>query len=196
VNSPFRTVGELLRFAKANPGKLRASGSTFGGPWHLALAGLLRANGVGPDAVTWIATDGGAGVAIQDLTAGALDFVVMPAALAVRQLKDGSARALAVFGKSRSAKQSTIPTVEESGASSFTFEYWLGLAAPAGMASDVKDRLVAELTRATTDSAFASALDKSGVFEKNVVGTPGFAQTLSDSDAEFSSWIARIGTRK
>ena len=42
ADSPFKSVKEVLDYAKANPGKLKASGTGQGGIWHLALAGLLN----------------------------------------------------------------------------------------------------------------------------------------------------------
>ena len=42
ADSPYKTVNDLLAAIKANPGKLKASGTGQGGIWHLALAGMLH----------------------------------------------------------------------------------------------------------------------------------------------------------
>ena len=51
ADAPYKTVQDLLAAIKANPGKLKASGTGQGGIWHLALAGLLRDQKIDPAAV-------------------------------------------------------------------------------------------------------------------------------------------------
>ena len=45
-DSPYKSVKELLAAIKANPGKMKASGTGQGGIWHLAIAGLLKEQGI------------------------------------------------------------------------------------------------------------------------------------------------------
>src|ERR1700752_427577 len=47
ADSPYKSVKDLLNAIKANPGKMKASGTGQGGIWHLALAGLLKGQGLG-----------------------------------------------------------------------------------------------------------------------------------------------------
>ena len=53
ADAPYKTVNDLLAAIKANPGKLKASGTGQGGIWHLALAGLLRDQKIDPASVPW-----------------------------------------------------------------------------------------------------------------------------------------------
>ena len=69
ADAPYKTVQDLLAAIKANPGKLKASGTGQGGIWHLALAGLLRDQKIDPAAVPWVPSNGAA-PGLQDMVAG------------------------------------------------------------------------------------------------------------------------------
>src|SRR6267142_3052638 len=69
VDSPYKSVKELLNAIKANPGKMKASGTGQGGVWHLAIAGLLKDQGIDPSALPWVPSNGAA-PGMQDLVAG------------------------------------------------------------------------------------------------------------------------------
>jgi len=51
ADAPYKSVKELLSAVKANPGKFKASGTGQGGIWHLALAGMLKDQGLDPVAI-------------------------------------------------------------------------------------------------------------------------------------------------
>lgn len=193
AKSPFRSVGELLGYARANPGTLKASGSAFGGPWHLALAGLLSANGLAPQAVTWVPS-AGAGPALQDLTAGALDFALMPAALAKPQLQAGTVSMLAVLSTTRMPGMATVPTVAQSGSVAYGFDYWIGLVGPPGITSVISTQLAVALTKAANDAAFTTALGGPGIFGLNVANSAAFSNTLATADTDLRRLVASVGS--
>ena len=58
TDSSWKTLGELEQAIRANPGKLKASGTAFGGIWHVALAGWLTRVDLQATDVTWIAMSG------------------------------------------------------------------------------------------------------------------------------------------
>src|SRR5436305_15091424 len=68
-DSPYKSVKDLLAAIKANPGKMKASGTGQGGIWHLAIAGLLKEQGVDPSALPWVPSNGAA-PGMQDMIAG------------------------------------------------------------------------------------------------------------------------------
>ena len=65
-DSPYKSVKELLAAIKANPGKMKASGTGEGGIWHLAIAGLLKDQGIDRSALRWVPSSG-AESALQDM---------------------------------------------------------------------------------------------------------------------------------
>ena len=73
ADAPYKTVNDLLAAIKANPGKLKASGTGQGGIWYLALAGLLRDQKIDPAAVPWVPSNGAA-PGLQDMVAGGVDI--------------------------------------------------------------------------------------------------------------------------
>src|ERR687897_1980292 len=87
ADAPYKTVNDLLAAIKANPGKLKASGTGQGGIWHLALAGLLRDQKIDPASVPWVPSNGAA-PGLQDMVAGGVEIapVSLPEA---RALIDG-----------------------------------------------------------------------------------------------------------
>ena len=72
-DSPYKTVKELFAAIKANPNKMTASGTGQGGSWHLALAGLMQADGLAPNSIRWVPSTGAA-TALTDLAAGGNRF--------------------------------------------------------------------------------------------------------------------------
>src|SRR3954463_7314257 len=67
-DSPYKSVKDLLAAIKANPGKMKASGTGQGGIWHLAIAGLLKEQGIDPNALPWVPSNGAA-PGMQDMVA-------------------------------------------------------------------------------------------------------------------------------
>src|SRR5690606_23671838 len=57
-DAPWQTLAELESAIRARPGSLKASGTTAGGAWHLALAGWLLAAGLDADDVVWVSSTG------------------------------------------------------------------------------------------------------------------------------------------
>ena len=102
-DSPFKTVKELFAHIKANPNKVVASGSGQGGSWHLALAGLMQAEGMSPLSIRWVPSTGAA-TALTDLAAGGVEFVSSSMPEAEALLKAGRLRSL-VFMSAQARRQ-------------------------------------------------------------------------------------------
>jgi tripartite-type tricarboxylate transporter receptor subunit TctC len=73
ADAPYKDVKDLVAAVKANPGKLKASGTGQGGIWHLAIAGMLKDLGVDPASVPWVPSNAAPG--LQDLVAGGVEIV-------------------------------------------------------------------------------------------------------------------------
>jgi len=74
ADSPIKDAAGLIAAAKANPGKLKASGTGQGGIWHLGLAGWLVEAKLAGNAIGWVPSQGAA-PGLQDLVAGGVDVV-------------------------------------------------------------------------------------------------------------------------
>ncbi len=112
ADSPYKSVKELFAQIKANPNKLTASGTGQGGSWHVALAGLMQADGVSPGAIRWVPSTGAA-TALTDLAAGGIDFVACSMPEAEALIKAGRVRSLVFFSEKRAPNFPDVPTTEE-----------------------------------------------------------------------------------
>lgn len=141
ADSPHGTLRNALDDIRANPaGTYSSSGSGQGGPWHIAAAGLMLAEGMPFNQVKWIPSKGGA-PALQDLAAGGVTFFT-GAPSEARALADaGEVRILAIMSGARSPVFPDTPTVREAAGTDWAYENWFSLVAPKGLPPEVVTRL-------------------------------------------------------
>jgi tripartite-type tricarboxylate transporter receptor subunit TctC len=144
ANSPFRTLGDLLAFARANPDKLNYASSGIGAAQHLAAELLSRAAGVRMTHVPYR----GSGQAMSDLIAGQVDVNVDTLPSNLPHIRSGVMRALAVTTAERVEWLLEVPTVAESGFPGFERTLWYMIVAPAKLPAPLVDRWVAALNKA------------------------------------------------
>lgn len=134
---PVNTIGELVEYARKNPGKLNYSSSGFGSTNHLA-AEVFKSE-LGLD-IVHVPYQGG-GEAMNALLGGQVQilFITLPASLA--HIKAGKARALALTGSTRMAALPDVPTVSETVLPGLDINLWIGVVAPAGTSQPIVDRL-------------------------------------------------------
>lgn len=173
AQSPAKSTADILRMARAAPGKLSFASAGNGGAQHLA--GELFKQGA-KVSITHIPYRGGA-PALTDLVSGTVDLMFSATSASGAFVKAGKLRALAITSASRSADWPQLPTVAESGVPGFEAYEWNGLFAPAGTPAPVLARLEKE-TRAALESAeLRKRLADLGV------------QSVGSSSAEFQRFI-------
>ena len=154
--SPHKSVGDLVAFAKKNPGKL-----TFGsGSASSRVAGEMFKQLAGVDIlhVPYKSNP----FAITDLLAGQIDLMITDTSTGMPQITAGKLRALGYSTQKRSAQLPEVPTIDEAGVKGYDMGYWFAACAPAGTPAVVVNRLN-ELMQAATKSATAkSFFDMSG----------------------------------
>ncbi|OOG47392.1 tripartite tricarboxylate transporter substrate binding protein [Polaromonas sp. A23] len=144
ADSKFKNLGELLAFAKANPGKLNLGTINIGSTQNLA--GELFKTSSGAD--MQIVPFNGTPAVITALRGGQVDAAVEILGPVLPQIKANALRALAVTGEKRAAVLPDVPTAKESGLSGFVASSWNALAAPAKTPKDVIARLNKEIAAA------------------------------------------------
>src|SRR5678815_1403653 len=146
ADSPYKSVIELLAAIKANPGKMKASGTGQGGIWHLAIAGLLRDQKIDPAAVPWVPSNGAA-PGLQDMVAGGVDIAPVSLPEARSLIDAGKVKSLVIMNDKPSALYPAVPTLKAAIGSDWTTAAWRGMVAPKGIPTDVRDKLAASLKK-------------------------------------------------
>lgn len=137
---PVKSVKELIKLAKAQPGQILYSSGGVGSPQHIAMAMFTNLAGVDLLHVPHKTAPG----ALVDVVAGNVQALFTGLSAPLPHLKPGRLRALAMAGSKRSALVPEVPTMEEAGVPGYVFDQWLALLAPAGTPADVVNRLHAE----------------------------------------------------
>src|SRR5437016_6946992 len=146
ADAPYKNVNDLIAAIKANPGKLKASGTGQGGIWHLAIAGMLKDLRVDPAAVPWVPSNGAA-PGLQDLVAGGVDIVPCSLPEARSMIDAGKVRALAIMDASPPALYPGLPTLKQELGTNWQIAAWRVIAAPKGIPADVQRTLVTALKK-------------------------------------------------
>ena len=186
ANSPFQSVADLAKAARARPGHLTYASAGNGGAQHLAGELFKQGQKV---AITHIPYRGGA-PALTDLIGGQVDMMFSATTASGPFVKSGKLRALAISSPRRVEGWESVPTVAESGVPGFQVSEWNGLFAPAGTPRPVLERLEAE-----TRAIVASPEMKKRFAELGVQGVGSSAQEFSSFlKAETTKWAEVIRT--
>jgi tripartite-type tricarboxylate transporter receptor subunit TctC len=142
-NQPFKTLPEMIAYAKANPGKLTVAHSGTGGFSHLAFEHLARMGGF---TYSHIPYKGSAEVTTGVLS-GEVQAGIGGSAGVIPQIRSGALNLLAVTTKNRVASFPNKPSASEF-VPGYEAPGWFGFAAPAGTPPEIVNRLNAEINRA------------------------------------------------
>lgn len=192
--SPYKTMDELIKAIKANPGKLKASGTGQGGIWHLALAGMLKDMKIDPSAVPFVPSNGAA-PAMLDLAAGGIDIapVALPEA---RSLIDaGKARPLVIMANAPAALYPQVPTLKSATGSDWTMGVWRGIAGPKGLPADVQARMETALKKINDSKEFRDFMANRG-FGVAYADGPAFGKFMDKGDADMGQVLQALGMAK
>ncbi len=194
ADSPYRTLDDLLKAVRAQPGKFKASGTGQGGIWHLALAGMLKDLKIEPASVPWVPSTGAA-QAMNDLVAGGVEFVTCSLPEARALIDAGKARPLVVMSDKPSALYPTVPTLKAATGSSWTIGAWRGIAGPKNLPADVQARLAAALKKLGDSKDFQGFMASRG-FGLSYADARGYEQFMAKSDAEMGAVMKAVGLAK
>ena len=175
---PFRSLQEVLDYAKANPGKLNYASAGNGSGQHVLAAALWHLAKVDVAHVP----SRGAQPAYQDLLGGRVDLFFDLSPTARVQVDAGNAKALAVSGAARNPMHPQVPTVLESGAAPLELESWFGLFAPARTPPEVLQKLRADFARVAALPDMQEALVKGGGKPMALIGDDARAVVKRDVD--------------
>ena len=173
--APFKSVKEVIAYAKANPGKINWANAGTGFQSHLA--GVLFTHVANIDVLH--VPYKGAGPMVAGVISGESDITIGPAPAWMVHVQAGRARALAMGGEKRSVLWPDLPTIIESGVPGYVSNGWAGLAAPKGTPKPILAKLHAMVVKTVSDPATSEALKRVG------------AEPLTSTPAEFAALIAK-----
>jgi tripartite-type tricarboxylate transporter receptor subunit TctC len=140
----YKSVQDLVKFAKANPGKLNYASAGQGSATHLNADKFKMAAGF---FAVHIPFTGSAG-AVTEVMAGRLDYYFSPVAPVLQMIKEGRLQALAVGSQQRSSALPDVPTTVEAGVKGSEFNFWIGMMAPGKTPREIVNKLNAEVLKA------------------------------------------------
>ena len=144
ADSKFKTLGELVAFGKAHPGKLNVGSINIGSTQNLAAELFKTTSGIDLQIVPFNGTP----AVITALRGAQIDAALEILGPVLPQINAKALRALAVTGDKRAAVLPEVPTAKESGLPTFMASSWNALAAPAKTPKDVIARLNKEVSAA------------------------------------------------
>ncbi len=179
IGTPYKTFADMMKYAKANPGKLTYATAGVGTFPHLTME-LLRS--VGNIDIVHIPYKG-AGPAMIDLLGARVDVKIDAYATAIAHLKAGKLVPLAVSGKERIPQMPDVPTIAESGYPDFESSIWMGILAPAKTPPEVVQKLERAFVEASKDPEVVRTLNDDGIYM--------YGKGAKEMDALMKSEIAK-----
>ncbi len=191
AGSPYRTVAELVEFAKANPGKLNYANSGKGSPSHLEMELIKQSLGLQIQDIPYKSV----GQAMTDTLGGqvALYFPTVPAAYA--QMKGGKLRILGIGSAKRAAQAPEVPTLAEAlGKPGWEATVWYGFVGPAGMPKDAVAKLSDAIIKAMENPAAKDKIEKSGT-DIETGGPEVFGALLKKENDKWGPLVKSLGLK-
>ena len=187
------SVPDLVRAAKANPGKLNYASSGNGTSIHLA-AELFKSM---TDTFMLHIPYRGSGPALIDLMGGSMDLMFDNLPSAMPHIRSGKIKALAVTSATRSPALPDLPTIAEAGGKAlegFDASSWFGLLAPAGTPAEVVQRVAQETAKALATPTMKERLQAQGAIPSGI-GSAEFAKFIAAESAKWAKVVKASGAK-
>lgn len=190
--SPYKTLNELMRAAKARPGTMSYASAGSGGAFHLGGEMFKASTGVFSVHIPYR----GGGPATNDLLGGTVDYMfdMVPAALGYITSSPPKMRALAVANDKRLPSLPNVPTFTELGIKDMTISNWFGIVAPKGTPKPVVEKLNQAINQALREPDLAQRITAPG----NLIGggsPESFANFVTEESQRWGKLVRDKGIR-
>jgi len=190
ANSPHKTMADLVKAFKENPGKVSWGGGSAGGTDHILVGLIARAVGVDPAKINYVPFKGG-GEASVAILGGHVTAGVSGIGEFAEQVKAGKMRALA---QSAPTKVDNIPSLKEQGID-VELGNWRGIFGAPGITPQQRDALVQLVKNATETPAWKATLEKLGWTPVFLAGD-AYAKFLDEDTKRVAGIIESLGLKK
>lgn len=183
VDSPYKSLEDLISDAKAKPGKLTFSSPGIGSVWDSPASGLQQLADI---KLTSVPFDGSA-PAVAAAAAGKVDFSIDAIGSQKVQVDGGHLRYLAMLTDERDPNNPDVPTAKEAGVD-LQNASWVGVMAPKDTPTEVVEKLSAAMEKATQDEGYKKVITSSNLVPtfKNSAEMETFIQ---DEAKRYGPWI-------
>jgi tripartite-type tricarboxylate transporter receptor subunit TctC len=187
-SQPFKSVKELIAYARANPGKVTFASSGSGTSIHLSGEMFQQMAGVEMQHIPYK----GSAPALTDLLGGqtAVMFDNMPSVIG--HVRAGKLRPIAVTTPNRSPAVPDVPTIAESGVPGYSATSWFGLLAPTGTPAPVMAKLHGSILKALADPEVKKKLAEQGA-EPHGEKPEQFAEFIRSETAKWGQTVKVSG---
>jgi tripartite-type tricarboxylate transporter receptor subunit TctC len=189
-STTFKSVRDVIGYAKQNPGKLFNASSGNGTPGHVGFELFKLMTGTN---IVHVPYKGGA-AGIADLIASQVQLILESTNSITPFAKAGRVRGLAVSGPKRSEALPDVPTIAEACVPGYEATTWTGIVAPVGMPKPIVARLNAELNKVIASRSFKEKVAAIG--SEPAGGTPEqFADFIRKEHAKWADVVRRSGAK-
>jgi len=159
-SQPFKNVGDVVTYAKANPGKLSFGSSGVGASPHLSIELLKSMTGINIVHVPYK----GAAPALADVMGGQIPLSVgnLPGG-PLAAVKSGRVTGIGVTSAKRAPRAPEVPTFAEGGVPGYDVSSWYGICAPAGLPKAVHAKLNAGLVKVLSSPDLKARMEDQGI---------------------------------
>jgi tripartite-type tricarboxylate transporter receptor subunit TctC len=186
TKSGFRDVADLLRAARAAPGKVNYASPGIGTVHHLGME-LFK---IKTRTFVYHIPYSGAGAAVTGVLAGQIDVMFLPLTFALPHVKAGKLVPLAIASGKRHPSAPDVPTLAEKGVPDVIVQAWYGIYGPAGMPPELVTRLSAELKGILSSDEMRQKFAAGGIDIAS--GTPADLKQLGEGDAARWAEVVRV----
>ncbi|MBS0426916.1 MAG: tripartite tricarboxylate transporter substrate binding protein [Proteobacteria bacterium] len=188
--TPYKTLADLVKAARAKPESINFASSGNGTVSHLAMESFQKAAGIQLTHIPYK----GAAQGITDVISGQVQLYVSSVPTLQAHIKSGKMHPLAITSLQRAPDLPQVPTVAESGYKGFDAITWFGILGPAGMPKDIVAKLNADINKALQDPVLKQKLSGQGA---DVVGSSAedFAKLIRDDIPRWGKLVKDSGAK-
>jgi tripartite-type tricarboxylate transporter receptor subunit TctC len=159
-SQPMKNVGDVVAYAKANPGKLSYGSSGVGASPHLSIELLKSMTGINIVHVPYK----GAAPALADVMGGQMPLSVgnLPGG-PLAAIKSGRLRGVGITTAKRNPRAPDVPTFAEAGVPGYDVASWYGICAPAGVPKPILAKLNADLVKVLNSPELQQRMEDQGI---------------------------------
>ncbi len=184
-SSPFKSIADIVAAAKKGAGAVNYASGGIGTTSHLPVELFARQAGV---KFTHVPYKGNA-VAVPDVVANRVGFMMGTPTSLVELMKTGQLRALGITSEKRSPKYPDIPTFKEAGFDEATFDIWVGLLVAAATPKAIRQKIGDAMEAARGDAGIVARIDGMGQVISDIRTPDQFDKVLRDEDDKYRKLI-------